>query len=164
MRLLSFIFLMAILALGKLGAQPLISTSDNRFLKTLSGLPFFWTGDTSWELFHRLNREEALRYLDNRFQKGFNVVQAVALYELQAFESPNAYGAFPLVGKDILRPDTTAGNDPANPGEYDYWDHVEYIISEAATRGIFTGLLPCWGEYVTPRKREQLIEIGRAHV
>ena len=43
------------------------------------------------------------------------------------------------------------------PQEYDYWDHVEYIIAEAAARGIYTGFLPCWGEYVTPRFREQVI-------
>jgi hypothetical protein len=34
----------------------------NRFLVTADGRPFFYLGDTAWELFHRLNREEATRY------------------------------------------------------------------------------------------------------
>jgi hypothetical protein len=37
--------------------------------------PFFWLGDTAWELFHRLNREEADRYLEDRARKGFTVIQ-----------------------------------------------------------------------------------------
>ncbi|HEX4946703.1 MAG TPA: DUF4038 domain-containing protein, partial [Blastocatellia bacterium] len=60
-------------------AQPkLLKVSDNqRFLVTADGKPFFWLGDTAWELFHRLNREEADRYLKNRADKGFTVIQAV---------------------------------------------------------------------------------------
>ena len=38
----------------------LLRVSDNkRFLVTDDGRPFFWLGDTAWELFHRLTREEA---------------------------------------------------------------------------------------------------------
>lgn len=29
-------------------------SSNNRFLETSDGKPFFWLGDTAWELFHRL--------------------------------------------------------------------------------------------------------------
>ena len=46
---------------------PRLKVSDNhRYLQTEDGEPFFWLGDTAWELFHRLNREDAIRYLDNR--------------------------------------------------------------------------------------------------
>ena len=54
-------------------AQPLprLKVSDNkRFLVTADGKPFFYLGDTAWELFHRLNREEAERYLKNRARAG----------------------------------------------------------------------------------------------
>src|SRR5271165_6016217 len=62
---------------------PRLKVSDNhRFLVTESGQPFFWLGDTAWELFHRLNQEDAERYLDNRARKGFTVIQAVALAEM----------------------------------------------------------------------------------
>lgn len=44
-----------------------LQVSENRrFLVHEDGQPFFHLGDTAWELFHRLNREEAARYLDNR--------------------------------------------------------------------------------------------------
>ena len=41
-----------------------LKISDNRrFLITEDGKPFFWLGDTAWELFHQLNRDEAEHYL-----------------------------------------------------------------------------------------------------
>lgn len=157
MRRIPGILLLHLLVFSAALSQPLCVTSNGRFLQTPDGEPFYWNGDTGWELFHRLDRDEAGIYLKDRAEKGFNLVQAVALYELQAFESANAYGDFPLVGRDISRPDTTPGTNYLLEEEYDYWDHVDFIIGEAASLGILTGFLPCWGEYVTPRKREQSI-------
>ena len=65
-------------------ALPSLKVSDNkRFLVTADGKPFFYLGDTTWELFHRLNREEAIKFLDNRTAKKFNVLQSVAIAELE---------------------------------------------------------------------------------
>ena len=33
-------------------------SANKRFLQHADGTPFFYLGDTAWELFHRLNREE----------------------------------------------------------------------------------------------------------
>jgi hypothetical protein len=43
--------------------------------------PFFYLGDTAWELFHRLDDKEAAVYLRNRADKGFNSVMIVLLAE-----------------------------------------------------------------------------------
>jgi hypothetical protein len=44
-----------------------LKVSDNkRFLVHENGKPFFWLGDTAWELFHRLNKEQASYYLKKR--------------------------------------------------------------------------------------------------
>ena len=139
-------------------SQPLRVTKNGRYLKTKDGKDFFWLGDTGWELFHRLNRDEADLYLKNRAEKGFNIIQAAIFYEKEAFDTPNDYGDWPLKDKNMMRPDTTPGNDPDNPEEYDYWDHVEYIIRKAKEDGLIMGILPCWGEYVTPRFRERTIK------
>ncbi len=45
-------------------------SGNKRFLVHEDGTPFFYLGDTAWELFHRLNRPEARKYLENRRQKG----------------------------------------------------------------------------------------------
>ena len=52
---------------------------NQRYLEFDDGTPFFYLGDTAWALFNRLNREEAHYYLRNRADKGFTVIQAVAL-------------------------------------------------------------------------------------
>jgi uncharacterized protein DUF4038 len=78
------------------GQLPLLKVSENRrFLVTADRQPFFWLGDTAWELFHRLNREEAVRYLRNRAERRFTVIQAVALAELDGLNDPNPYGHRP---------------------------------------------------------------------
>lgn len=132
----------AVLTAPVLSAQlPKLRVSENhRFLVREDGKPFFWLGDTAWELFHRLNREEAIQYLDNRARLGFTVVQAVALAELDGLNAPNPYGHRPLIDNDPTRPDVKDG--PEN----DYWDHVDFIVREANKRGIYIGFLPTWGD------------------
>src|SRR5688500_18019000 len=84
---------------------PALKVADNkRFLVTADGKPFFWLGDTAWELFHRLNREDAEKYLQNRAERRFTVVQAVVLAELDGLNDPNPYGDRPLTGHDPARP------------------------------------------------------------
>jgi hypothetical protein len=143
------ILLTALLGLGLLAVPahllaaplPKLKVSDNRrFLVTESGQPFFWLADTAWELFHRLNREEAIRYLEDRAAKGFTVIQAVALAELDGLNTPNPYGHRPLLDNDPTKPDVKDGPDN------DYWDHVDFIVREANRRGMYIGLLPTWGD------------------
>jgi hypothetical protein len=120
-------------------------------LITEDGRPFFWLGDTGWEMIHRLTREEIEFYMDRRAEQGFNVIQTVLLSEFDGLKSPNAYGDLPLIGGDPMKPDTTSGADPADEKEYDYWDHVDFACESAAARGIYLGLVAAWGEYVVPR-------------
>jgi len=71
---------------------PRLKVSDNhRFLLSDKGTPFFWLREPAWELFHRLNREETLEYLDVRAKQGFNLIQAVALAEENGLIDPNRY-------------------------------------------------------------------------
>ncbi|MGQ9918024.1 MAG: glycoside hydrolase family 140 protein, partial [Bryobacteraceae bacterium] len=120
---------------------PRLRVSENRrFLITEDGRPFFYLADTAWELFHRLNREEASLYLEDRVRKGFTVVQAVALAELDGLNDPNPYGHRPLVANDPARPDVRPGP------EDDYWDHVDFIVKKANSSGLYIGFLPTWGD------------------
>lgn len=128
-------------------ALPVLKISANkRFFQTADGKPFFWMGDTGWLLFKKCDREDAVKYLDIRKQQGFNVVQAMLMHEVDT--CINAYGDSALIDKDIARPLTTPGNRFSNKNEYDYWDHVEFIIDEAAKRGIYIALVPIWGSNV----------------
>jgi len=108
---------------------------NQRYLEYHDGTSFFYLGDTAWELFHRLNREEADRYLKNREAKGFTVIQAVVLAELGGLDDPNPYGHTPLVDKD-----------PARPNEA-YFQHVDFIVDRAESLGLVMGMLPTWGNW-----------------
>ena len=55
---------------AKLPARICLS-ENRRFLVDEQGQPFFYLADTAWELFHKLNREEADHYLADRAEKGF---------------------------------------------------------------------------------------------
>lgn len=121
-----------------------IQVSENgRFFSLEDGSPFFWLGDTAWELFHALTVEEAELYFKTRSNQGYNVVQAVALAEQDGLRTPNAYGRTPLKqGAD--------GNfDPLlwdTDGDYSYWAHVDRILDLAEQYGIYIAFLPTWGD------------------
>ena len=109
-------------------------SSNHRYLQTTDGTPFFWLGDTAWELFHRLNQEEADLYLQDRAKKGFTVIQAVVLAELDGLHTPNPYGHLPLID-----------DDPTQPNEA-YFEHVDYIVDKPEALGMYIGMLPTWGD------------------
>ncbi len=112
-------------------------TADGHYLQYEDGKPFFWLGDTGWELFHRLKLEEINNYLDNRANKGFTVIQAVILAEFEGLTKPNQYGEVPLIN-----------NDPTQPNEK-YFKLVDTVMKMAMQKGLFMGLLPTWGDKVT---------------
>ena len=116
-------------------------SDDGHYLQTADGKPFFYQGDTAWELFHRPNREEADIYLKNRADKGYNVIQAVALSEVDGVGVDNAYGYKPLVNRNPAQPATTEGENN------DYWDNVDYIVAKTNSLGMYVGLLPTWGRW-----------------
>lgn len=107
--------------------------------------PFFWLGETGWLLFSKLNREEAVQYLDTRKEQGFNVIQVMVLHNVGAV---NVYGDSALVAKNVSMPLTTPGNDFADTIQYDYWDHIDFIVDQAKQRDIFIAMVPVWGTNV----------------
>ncbi len=117
-----------------------IKVSDNqRFLVKEDGTPFFWLADTAWELFHRCDRNEVDLYLETRASQGFNVIQAVALAEIDGLNDPNPYGETPLFDNDPTRPNSK------------YFEHVDYVIDKADELGIYIALLPTWGDKLDKR-------------
>src|SRR5438128_8560359 len=92
-------------------------SSNHRFFTDENGDPFFWLGDTGWLLFSKLNRQEAERYLEDRKQKGFNVIQVMVLHNVAAV---NVYGDSALYNKNVSKPRVTAGNSVGDTAQYDY--------------------------------------------
>ncbi|MEZ5400593.1 MAG: glycoside hydrolase family 140 protein [Bryobacteraceae bacterium] len=130
MRPAAFLAFSATLAAAPL---PLQISPNHRYLQTSGGKPFFWLADTGWLLFHKLTREESVRYLDTRQAQGYNVIQVMVLHTAAA---RNVYGKSALIENDPARPNTEPGG---------YWDHVDWVIEQAADKGIYMALVPAWG-------------------
>jgi len=97
-----------------------LKVSENKhFLVFEDGTPFFYLGDTAWELLHRLSKSDAEKYLENRRLKGFTVIQTVVLAELDGLNDPNAEGERPLID-----------NNPLLPNEK-YFQHIDWVIKKA---------------------------------
>lgn len=120
-------------------------SSNHRYFTDEKGNPFFWLGDTGWLLFSKLTRQEAEQYLEDRRKKGFTVIQVMVLHTLAAV---NAYGDSALVNKNVAHPLVTSGNSFADAHQYDYWDHVDYIVDLAAKRNLYMAMVPVWGSNV----------------
>ncbi len=115
---------------------------QGRYLAWDTGEPFFYLGDTAWELFHRLEKEEIAYYMKERARQGFTAIQAVALAEFEGVTVPNRYGRLPLLFTDGMP-------DPEKPdleGEDSYWKLVDFAVEEAAKQGLFITMLPTWGD------------------
>ncbi len=124
--------------------QTLRVARDQRHIIYEDGAPFLYLADTAWELFHKLDREEAFSYLQDRADKGFTVVQAVALSEKDGLRRSNAYGRSPMKIDSA-----TGAYDPAlidEDGEYSYWAHMDAVIERAGEMGLYIALLPAWGD------------------
>ncbi|MCX2452516.1 glycoside hydrolase family 140 protein [Pedobacter sp. PLR] len=130
-------------------AKPLQVSENGRYFIGEDGKPFFWLGDTAWLLFNKLTREQADQYLEDRKQKGFNVVQAMVLHTVP---SVNIYGDSSLINGNVATPALTKGSDFTDATQYDFWDHIDYIVDKAKEKGIFMALVPVWGTNVKNNK------------
>lgn len=129
------IFLFFFIILAQQGfSQFTISHNHHYLLK--NGKPFFWLGDTGWELFHRLNKDDVETYFKKRSEQGFTVIQTVVLSEINGLDSPNANGDRPLID-----------DDPAKPNEA-YFKFVDYVVDKANDYNLNIAMLPTWGDKI----------------
>ena len=135
--LLSFIILMSCSSEPESRYVDLAVHPDGRYLMHKDGSPFFWIGDTAWNLFGKTTEDEARKYLTARARQGFTVIQACMLFDGYGTERPNSYGQMAFTDMDDL-----TVNDR-------YFDYVEKVIDIADSLGLYVGLLPAWGDKVT---------------
>ncbi|AZN41331.1 glycoside hydrolase family 140 protein [Paenibacillus albus] len=122
--------------------QALRISTNRRHLIMEDGEPFFWMGDTAWNIL-QLRREDVEFYLRTRAEQGFTVILCVILVE--DLDKGNVYSKRPLRRNEEGQYDPSLPN-LAEEGEYGYWDHVDYIVNKAAEYGLYVGLLPAWGD------------------
>ena len=120
------------------GKGKLKVSKENRYLMTEDGSPFFWMGETGWLMPERLNRDEVDYYLDQCQKAGYNVVQVQTINDVPAV---NIYGQYSMI-------DGFNFDNIDQKGVYGYWDHMDYIINTAESKGIYIGMVCIWGTLV----------------
>lgn len=104
-----------------------ISTNGRYFIDE-NGKPFFWQGDTEWELFHLFPVSEAKALLLERKNQGFNVIQVMVT------------GVYPEWGsmkgmKPWNEMQAWLNNNPLTPDE-NYFKRADSILAMAEEYGI----------------------------
>jgi len=101
-----------------------IRVSDNgRYFVGQRGEPFFWLGDTQWELFRLFYVPDAKAVLERRKEQGFSVIQ-IMFTGVGDGAQPNLAGEPPWIG-----------HDPAHPSEV-YFRNVDQVIKAADEVGL----------------------------
>lgn len=113
---------------------PLHVGKEGRYLFN-GDTPFFWLADTGWLLFQRLTLEEASRYLRNRKEKGFNVIQTMILHRRPML---NKAGRSPFVEENLCCID--------DEGADSYWKHIDSVVDLAEAYGMYLAMVPAWGD------------------
>jgi len=91
---------------------------NGRYFVDDEGKPFFWLGDTQWELFHALTLEEARTVLERRKQQGFSAIQVMVTGAGEG-KLPSTAGEAPW-----------RGDDPSSPNEA-YFRNVDRVMEAA---------------------------------
>jgi hypothetical protein len=119
---------------------PVLVSDSGRTFVDEEGKPFFWLGDTQWELFRRFSPQEARAILEKRKEQGFTVFQ-IMLVGASDGAAVNLAGESPWIG-----------NDPATPNEA-FFQSVDAIVEIARQVGMVlaVGVFHQWQrERLTP--------------
>lgn len=122
---------------------PLRVSAHGRYLVDQGGRPFFWLGDTQWQLFRSFTLDEAEIILENRRRKGFSVLQIMVTGTGDGTVAN-------LAGQTPWR-----NNDPATPNEA-YFQNVDAIIELAREKGLVLAL------YLAHGVQKERVHLGNA--
>lgn len=102
------------------------------------GDPYFYLGDTAWEITWRSMLSELMPYISDRKSKGFNALQVVPMSHQRIYENgiTNHNGQSYYLGDrnfDLLNPR--------------YFDYLDTIVRMANDSGIAVAITPLWAAF-----------------
>jgi hypothetical protein len=116
---------------------PLKLSTNGSYVVDQNNRPFFMNGDGGWDVMVGLSQADADLYLENRRQKGYNLIIAELIEHKFATNAPaNFYGQQPFV---------TPGNF-ATPNAA-YFAQADWVLTDAASKGQVVLLDPLYLGY-----------------
>jgi hypothetical protein len=116
---------------------PIKLSSNGTYLVDQSNRPFFINGDTAWSLIAQPSKSNVSAYFSDRAQKGYNLVLVNLIEHKFATNAP--------ANHDGQAPFTIPG-DFNSPNEA-YFSHADWVINEAAAKGLVVLLAPLYLGY-----------------
>jgi len=111
------------------GANTNIRISGNsRYFVDSDGKPFFWQGDTQWELFHLFSVADAKELLSDRRKQGFTVIQVMVTGVYPEWDASKGM-------KPWQEQQAWLNNNPLTPNE-EYFKRADAIVAAADEEGI----------------------------
>jgi hypothetical protein len=132
-------------------AFPLRISPNKQYLVDQNGVPFFWQGDSAWELIQNLSHTDAATYFTTRKQQGFNAVVLELIEHLFTPQShsphwvdANGNPPFTAFVSGATCPNPT-GHCPdfTTPNEA-YFANVDWVVQQAQAQGFVVLLAPAY--------------------
>ncbi len=122
------------------GTNPLLAkgwpkvSSNGHYLTYGDGEPWFYLGNTAWEITWKSHQDEAMQYISDRKRKGFSALQIVVMshQRIEEFGVRNSQGNTFFLNNDFSL---------LNPR---YFDYLDWIVKTANDSGIVVVLAPLW--------------------
>ena len=113
--------------------------AHRRALAYGDGSPFFYLGDTAWEMTWRSTMDEVRQYISTRKAQGFTAVQLVAMQHLGLLDEGviNQNGEPFFTNKNFLSP---------NPRYFAYMDSIVTMLNDS---GLVAVIVPAWSRGMT---------------
>jgi hypothetical protein len=105
---------------------------DGHYFTYGNGDPFFYLGESAWEISWKSTRSQFLKYISNRKQKGFNVIQIAAMSHDLLWN----YGVMNREGKKTFLDSNFSIINP------EYFEYLDFVIKTANDSGLAVALLP----------------------
>jgi hypothetical protein len=120
-----FLFIIGVEIASSQSGAALHINQGSHYLTDRSGKPFFWMGDTEWELFHQLPVSDAKKLLLERKKQGFTVVQVMVTGVFAE------WGIMKKIARDTSN-EAWLNGDPSHINE-SYFRRMDSIVAYAAT-------------------------------
>ena len=109
-------------------------SENSRYLTYSDGSPFFYLGDTAWEMVWKSTKSEMNTYINDRAKKGFTAIQMVPMSHLYLYSYGvrNRRSVPYFINEDYSR---------INP---EYFNYLDEIVDSVNAKNMVAVLVPLW--------------------
>ncbi|RQP19851.1 apiosidase-like domain-containing protein [Parapedobacter defluvii] len=132
--------------------QLFVSKKNPHLLVTADETPVFVNSFTVWMLLRNGSTDDVCELLSRLKDMKLNAISMMVLDLNLDDIGKNYYGDYAFEFDenglpDLSKPVVTPGSNSESPDEYDFWDHLDFVIRKANDKGMYVVLHPAWGDW-----------------